>query len=43
MIERHEHEFLVAYRNHMQKIKKELAEMKKRTDEQETNYHANDR
>lgn len=43
VIERHEAEFLMAYRNHMQKIKKELQEMKRRTEEQEKSFHANDR
>lgn len=43
VIERHEADFLTAYRNHMNKIKKELQEMKRKTDDQEKTFHENDR
>ncbi|KRX08053.1 hypothetical protein PPERSA_06231 [Pseudocohnilembus persalinus] len=43
VIEKHEGEFLIAYKNHMQKIRRELLEMKRKTDEQERNFQAKDR
>lgn len=42
-IKKHEAEFLFAYRNHMKKIKKELAELRKRSDEQEKEFSSNDK
>ena len=42
-MDRHEGEFLLAYQNHIRKIKQELAEIRKRTDEQENEMKKNDR
>lgn len=42
-IKKHEAEFLFAYRNHMKKIKKELAELRRRSDDQEKEFSSNDR
>ncbi|KAL4449906.1 hypothetical protein ABPG74_015025 [Tetrahymena malaccensis] len=43
VIERHEAEFLLAYKNHMIKIRKELQEMKNRMDEQDKKLKAGDK
>lgn len=43
MIKKHEAEFLYAYRNHIAKIKKELAEIKHKSEEQEKMFSSNDR
>lgn len=42
-IKKHEAEFLFAYRNHMKKIKKELAELRRRSDDQEKEFSSNDK
>ncbi|KAL4482589.1 hypothetical protein ABPG72_005832 [Tetrahymena utriculariae] len=43
VVERHEAEFLFAYRNHMSKIKQEMVDMKKQAEEQEKRLNDNDR
>lgn len=43
VIKKHEAEFLYAYRNHISKIKKELAEIKHKSEEQERMFSSNDR
>jgi hypothetical protein len=43
VLKKHEAEFLCAYRNHIAKIKKELAEIKHKSEEQEKMFSANDR
>lgn len=43
VIKKHEAEFLYAYRNHIAKIKKELAEIKHKSEEQEKMFSSNDR
>lgn len=43
VIKKHEAEFLYAYRNHIARIKKELAEIKHKSEEQEKMFSSNDR
>ena len=43
VIEKHEAEFLFAYRNHIKRIKFELKELKDKADEQEKKLTDNDR
>ena len=43
VIQKHESEFLYAYRSHIKKMKKELQEIKDKSEEQEKIFSANDR
>ena len=43
VMDRHEGEFLLAYQNHIRRIKYELEEIKSKSDEQETELKKNDR
>jgi septation ring formation regulator EzrA len=43
VIKKHEAEFLYAYRSHIGKIKKELADIKHKSEEQERMFSSNDR
>lgn len=43
IVKKNQSEFLMAYRNHMKKIKKELFEIKGKSEEQEKMFSSNDR